>query len=107
MFMKVGKALDVRAQQLLKDLLDDATDKILNTHSEVSPHLCKNFAKALPTFDVKTIKISTNTFYSLMVFINRKRMYVYVLMLFKNFQVSSVTFGPFLFVVIPISLSEF
>lgn len=71
MFMKVGKALDVRAQQLLKDLLDDATDKILNTHSEVSPHLCKNSAKALPTFDVKTIKISTNTFYSLMVFINR------------------------------------
>lgn len=37
MFMKVGKALDVRAQQLLKDLLDDATDKILNTHSKVSP----------------------------------------------------------------------
>ncbi|CAL2257483.1 unnamed protein product [Prunus armeniaca] len=32
----VGKALDVRAQQLLKDLLDDATDKILNTHSKIT-----------------------------------------------------------------------
>lgn len=34
-FAKVEKALDTRARQLLKDLLDDAAERIFNTHLKV------------------------------------------------------------------------
>lgn len=41
-FMKAGKLLDRRAQQLLKNLLDYATERISRSHSKVNfSHCCE------------------------------------------------------------------